>query len=115
MSQYSQENTCVGLLFKEVSALLKRDSNTGVPVNIAKFLRSFFIEHIQWLLLKTENEMIRIKFECQEYNTEWKIFLLCVSRAQALDDKDAEILYHLSMNLALSKQVNPHYQLFQRY
>ena len=39
---------------------------------------------------------------------EWKILLLYVSRAQGLDDKDVEILYHLSINLALSKQVNPH-------
>ena len=39
---------------------------------------------------------------------EWKILLLYVSRAQGLDGKDVEILYHLSINLALSKQVNPH-------
>ena len=42
ISQYSQENTCVGVVY--MLQLYQK-------VNIAKFLRTDFIEHLPWLLL----------------------------------------------------------------
>ena len=51
-SQYSQESTCVWSLFLinlqtlRPSTLLKRDSNTDVCVNVAKFLRTVFLQKI---------------------------------------------------------------------
>ena len=57
LSQYSQGNTCVGVSFNKVAGLipvtlLKRDSNTGFPLNIAKCLtKSFFTKHLRCLPL----------------------------------------------------------------
>ena len=50
--QYSQENTCVGVTLTKFPAskpanLLKRVQHSCFPMNIAKFLRTFFIELIQ--------------------------------------------------------------------
>ena len=43
------------------AALLKRDSNIGVRVNIAKFLRTaFFIKHLWWLLLNENKSRLFI-------------------------------------------------------
>ena len=43
------------------AALLKRDSNIGVRVNIGKFLRTaFFIKHLWWLLLNENKSRLFI-------------------------------------------------------
>ena len=45
--QYSQENTCVGVLFN-----VKKRLQHMFPVNIAKFSKTaFLIKHLRWLLL----------------------------------------------------------------
>ena len=42
----------IKLLAKRQATLLKRDSNAGIFLTIAKFLRAaFFIEHLRWLFL----------------------------------------------------------------
>ena len=47
ISQYSQENTCVGA--SRSATLLKKDSNTGVFLwKLQNFKKSFFIEHLRW-------------------------------------------------------------------
>ena len=58
-SQYSQENTCVGVSFlikllasRPATLLKKRLQHRCFPVNIENFLRTpFFTEHLRWLLL----------------------------------------------------------------
>ena len=42
----------IKLLAKRQATILKRDSNAGIFLTIAKFLRAdFFIEHLRWLFL----------------------------------------------------------------
>ena len=62
-SQYSQENTCVGISFWikmqafRAQALLKGDSNTGVFANIEKTLRTPILKNIcERLLLRVSLE-----------------------------------------------------------
>ena len=60
--QYSQENTCVGVPFKEScrfearKSIKRRLQHRCFPVNIAKFLRTAFsIEQLLWLLLELKH------------------------------------------------------------
>ena len=62
------------------ATLLKRDSYTGVPVNIAKFLRtSFFIEHLWWLLL-TERLSVSLKLKTSYSNNFLQIVKISTGR-----------------------------------
>ena len=58
ISQNLQESTCVrGSVSEARSATLlkKRLRHRCFPVNFAKFLSTFFIEHLLWLLLSLLN------------------------------------------------------------
>ena len=62
ISQYSQENTCVGISFLiqafRTPDLLKRDSNTGFFANIEKFLITPILKNIcERLLLRVSLEL----------------------------------------------------------
>ena len=57
ISQYSQQNTFVGVSFWYRSALKHR----CFPSNIAKFLRTaFLVEHLRWLLLDFQRQSPRV-------------------------------------------------------
>ena len=105
ISQYSQENTCVGvLLYNKVAGIqacnfIKKSFQPRFfPVNIVKIFRTaFFIEHLWWLLL---NLLTVVKqssnFEC-ETTTAWLFLSCCMSVIEAADQNSV---------LNLTKQEN---------
>ena len=68
ISQNSQENTCARVSFfnkvaglRPATLLKKRLWHRCFPVNFAKFLTSFFTEHLRWLLLNFNSNCYNIE------------------------------------------------------
>ena len=64
MSQYSQENTFVGVFFNKIAGfqacnfIKKRLQNRCFPVNIAKFFKSTYFEEHRSVILKEKVSLI---------------------------------------------------------
>ena len=84
ISQISQENTCVGVSFKKYP-----------PVNYAKFLRTtFFIEHLQWLLLKGTDDTIILNLRV--FQTFRKVTRTVVTKPGQQEDSETPIQFRLT-------------------